>query len=78
MTTTELFKTNLDELDNDMAAFMRQTGLNVASAARALGVHRNTIQNYLYHTTELDQKTRLAMAALLAKLRPFGECDPNH
>lgn len=77
MTTTELFKTNLDDIDNDMADFMRQTGLNVASASRALGVHRNTIQNYLYHRAALDQKTRLAMAALLAKLRPFGEHDSN-
>jgi plasmid maintenance system antidote protein VapI len=58
-------------LDTEMAEFLRLTKMSAAEAARKLGVHRNTLSNYLHQKQKLDRKTRLAMAAILQGVSEF-------
>ena len=51
---------------------LQETTLSLAAeAARRLGVHKNTLTNYLHKEQPLDRKTRLAMAAILRGLSEF-------
>ena len=50
-----------DQLDR-LAKSLRASGMKPGDMGRALGVHRNTIGNYLNGRTALDRRTLIAWA----------------
>jgi hypothetical protein len=55
------------------ARWMTDTGFSRNDAARALGVTTDSIRNYEGGDARLKRHVRLAMAAILAGLAPYGE-----
>lgn len=58
----------------DLRTWQSTMGYTYETAAEALGMSRSGYAKLLRHDANIDKRTALACAAILAGVKPIGEC----